>query len=195
MIDRERLGTMLANARIKTNLSQEHMAMELGVSRNTIINWEKGLSQPNVDQCFKWFNILGINPMKPFLEYLYPQTFKNVTPKSEDEDIKSCVLQYINSMPPKSVRQLAYLFFGEHGSSPISLLELFTAYLHLNMRSKVAIASSVATAYDMSVRCNDTICNDNVSPDFELVNKSIEKAKDAVVNNQLGYCSNESQIP
>ena len=43
------LGSGLFHARKKSGLSQENVAEKLGVSRQTISKWEKGLSVPDSD--------------------------------------------------------------------------------------------------------------------------------------------------
>lgn len=39
------IGSKIKNARIKAKLTQEQAAEALGVSRQTISNWENGVSQ------------------------------------------------------------------------------------------------------------------------------------------------------
>ena len=46
----EKLQISLAAARVNAGLTQEDVAKEMKVSKNTIVNWEKGLSEPTVTQ-------------------------------------------------------------------------------------------------------------------------------------------------
>lgn len=40
----------LAAARVNAGLTQEDVAKKLKVSKNTLVNWEKGLSEPSISQ-------------------------------------------------------------------------------------------------------------------------------------------------
>lgn len=40
----------LAAARVNAGLTQEDVAREMKVSKNTVVNWEKGTSEPSISQ-------------------------------------------------------------------------------------------------------------------------------------------------
>lgn len=65
--------------------SQEFMALSMGVSKKTIQNWEKGLSSPNLFQATEWFRVLGLNPIKYYMEFLYPNFFDKTSLDNESE--------------------------------------------------------------------------------------------------------------
>lgn len=46
----EKLQISLAAARVNANLTQERVAKEMKVSKNTVVNWEKGLHEPSISQ-------------------------------------------------------------------------------------------------------------------------------------------------
>lgn len=45
-----KLQISLAAARVNANLTQEEVAKAMHLSKNTIVNWEKGKSEPSVSQ-------------------------------------------------------------------------------------------------------------------------------------------------
>jgi putative transcriptional regulator len=47
-------------ARKIANLSQKELGLAVGVSESTVINWEKGRSEPTVSQAYKISEITGI---------------------------------------------------------------------------------------------------------------------------------------
>ena len=55
------LGENIREARRKSGLSQEEMAGEIGVSRQTISNWEKGINSPPTASLEKISQRLGIS--------------------------------------------------------------------------------------------------------------------------------------
>lgn len=50
----------LKAARINAGLSQKEMAELLGISKNTVCNWENGDSEPNASQLRKISELSGI---------------------------------------------------------------------------------------------------------------------------------------
>lgn len=50
MIQLETIQISLAAARVNAEMTQEAVAKELKVSKNTLVNWEKGLSEPTITQ-------------------------------------------------------------------------------------------------------------------------------------------------
>lgn len=50
----------LEAARINAKLTQKELANILGVSNATIVNWEKGLTEPNLSQLKKISELSGI---------------------------------------------------------------------------------------------------------------------------------------
>lgn len=47
MISLEKIQISLAAARVNARMTQEDVAREMHVSKNTIVNWEKGKIKPN----------------------------------------------------------------------------------------------------------------------------------------------------
>lgn len=46
----EKLQISLAAARVNAGLTQDEVSKNMKVSKNTLVNWEKGLSEPTVTQ-------------------------------------------------------------------------------------------------------------------------------------------------
>lgn len=46
----EKLQISLAAARVNAGLTQEEVAKNMKVSKNTLVNWEKGTSEPSISQ-------------------------------------------------------------------------------------------------------------------------------------------------
>ena len=78
---------------------------------------------------------------------------------------------------------------GRHGSSWYSLLQLFCAHCHTSMRSRVNAARMIADNYDMDEETDNLVCPSNVRPDMEMLRRSIEDGKNAVMTGAQGYTS------
>lgn len=166
--------------------SQEFMALSMGVSKKTIQNWEKGLSSPTLFQATEWFKVLGLNPIKYYLEFLYPNFFEKTSPEDESKlDEKLANLIKISSAAEK--RELIYLMSGTHGSSWPALLQLFSAYCHMSLQSRVIIARIVLESYEMEEKNGRLVNSDKIKPDLELLKSAIAICKAATQNGYYGY--------
>lgn len=64
----------LAAARVNANMTQEEVAKAMNVSKNTIVNWEKGRNSPQYSQMVKLCEIYHM-PM----DYIFlPETLPRV---------------------------------------------------------------------------------------------------------------------
>lgn len=172
--------------RNESGKSQEYMAFELGVTRRTILNWENGISEPSVGQTVSWFKLTGKNPIPYLLQYTYPDMNK-ISPKDDDAKILAALMQLINDLPAEGVRQLMYLFFGNHGSSPRAVLQMITAHLQTPMKDRIAHGQLIATNYEIAKRTNTLAQPNHIQPDCDTLNAAIETAKCAVEKNAKEY--------
>lgn len=174
-------------SRYECRVSQEYLANYIGVSRKTIQNWESGVSAPDFNQGAKWFEALGINPLPYFLRYMYPDSVKGFSPVSTKEEVEKSLKQILDDVPEHGIRMLLYLFYGAHGSSPQSVLNLITAYLHLPIRERVGLADLIMDQYEMMNARDELVSPEYVRPDFENVKKAISAAKTAAIEGKEGY--------
>lgn len=180
------IAEALRTTRNESKKSQEFMAFELGVTRRTILNWESGVSEPSIGQAIEWFKLAGKNPVPYLLQYTYPD-MDRISPKDNDYKILTALMQLINDLPAEGVRQLMYLFFGNHGSSPRAVLQMITAHLQTPMKDRIAHGQLVATNYEIAKRTGELYRPDNVQPDLEYLNDSIASAKRAVEKKAKEY--------
>lgn len=168
--------------RNEAGISQEYMALELGVTRRTILNWENGISEPSVSQAIAWFKLANKNPIPYLLQYTYPDMDK-ISPKDNDTKILTALMQIINDLPAEGVRQLMYLFFGNHGSSPRAVLHMITAHLQTPMKDRIAHGQLIATNYELAQRTGTLSKPAHIQPDFDCLLSEIKNAKLSVEKN------------
>lgn len=173
------IAEALRTTRNESGQSQEYMAFELGISRRTVLNWESGVSEPTISQAIKWFKLSGKNPIPYLLQNTYPEMDK-ISPSDNDARILASLMQLINDLPAEGVRQLMYLFFGNHGSSPRAVLQMITAHLQTPMRDRIAHGQLISTDYEIAKRTGTLSRPENVQPDLECLNAEIETAKCAL---------------
>ena len=161
-------------SRADAGLSQEEMAIGLGVSKKTIQNWEKGISAPDLFQGSEWFRLLGLNPMPYYLEFVYPTLFSDFSPDKSDAEIEDALIHLIRQASPKEKRELLFLMAGKHGSSWFALLQMFTAHCHTSMQCRVSTAPA-ALLRDPSLMTLFAGDNSGIQSKFLTVNAAVPK--------------------
>lgn len=183
----KRFAEMHAQARVKVGFSQEDMAMELGVAKKTVQNWEKGVSSPSFFQSLEWFRILGLNPMPYYVKCIYPEAITDVTLNTSDDEINKAFSELIKDIPMSGKRALLYLFYGKHGSSPNAVMQMMLAHLHTGMKGRALHASLIAQTYEMEKELDALVCPENIQPNIPALEKAIDSAKQAFIKNQTSY--------
>lgn len=183
----ERFANMYRKSRAEIGMSQEKLAMELGVSRKTIQNWEMGISSPSFFQSSEWFRVLGVNPLPYYFDFVFPNEPGGKDMTISDDEVEKRLIEHIQNMPSNGKRALLYALYGEHGSSPMAIFQLLLAHLHCPMKDRVGHASLIMANYMMEKSVGGLVGTNHILPDEELLKESIEKGIDAVMNNSTGY--------
>lgn len=96
------IGSKLQNARVRANLTQEQVAEALGVSRQTISNWENEKTYPDIRSVVKMSDLYEVSldhllkedkPMSNYVEYLEENT--NVVKSKEKQSRLMLILTYL----------------------------------------------------------------------------------------------------
>lgn len=96
------IGSKLQNARMRANLTQEQVAEELGVSRQTISNWENEKTYPDIRSVVRLSDLYEVSldhllkedkPMSNYLEYLEENT--NVVKSKDKQSRLMLILTYL----------------------------------------------------------------------------------------------------
>lgn len=177
---------MWRKSRADGGKSQAYMAEKMGVSRKTVQNWEDGLSCPSQERAFEWFKVLDLHPLPYYLDLLYPE-INSLKPASADADVKRALVEMIQDLSPDACRKLLYWMYGEHGSSPIAVLEMITAHLQTPLQNRLNIAQSIETNYEVAKAGNRLVQPDHVQPDLDLLKKAIKLGKESALNGRKTY--------
>lgn len=173
------IAEVLRITRSESKKSQEYIALELGISRRTVLNWENGISEPTIGQAIAWFKLVDKNPIPYLLQNIYPE-MDRISHRDDDAKIQAALLQLISDLPADAVRQLMYLFFGNHGSSPRTVLQMVTAHLQTPMKDRIVQEQLIATNYEIAKRTNSLTRPEHIQPDMEYLNAAIETAKNDI---------------
>lgn len=170
---KEGLANAHAYARVKAKLSQDYMSQEMGVNKKTIISWEKGLSSPDIDRSFEWFDICGINPLSQYLKVLWP----DMDSAANSDNIEQSWDKLSNILPESIKRALLFIFTGEHGSSPDALIQMLLAYLHTPLAARATQAITTLNMYKLMRELDKDACPEGTQPDVTVLESAVHNAR------------------
>lgn len=185
---RLQVAKALTESRYVSGKSQEWMSFEIGVSKKTIQNWEKGISAPDISQFFEWFNALKINPAGKLMSLLYNNEKSNI-------DVNNAFTALCEGLSTEDKEAILFLFNGNHGSSAHSLLQMLLAHTHTPLSTRVTQADAIYNAYDFHRELGTLICTDDTLPDIEDLEKARKLGRMAVMRNEYGYTFLEKNTP
>lgn len=181
----------LRESRNVSGKSQEYMAFELGVARKTVQNWEKGISEPSLGQALEWFKAISINPLPYIFQVVY-EDMDGINAKDDISKLKQFLTKLLDDLPDEGVRQLLYLFYGDHGSSPRAVLNMVTAHLQTPMKDRVSQGHIILKNYEIARVKGVSTSYEHVQPNVELLRDAIAKGEEAYINGVEAYILDES---
>ena len=184
--DRKRLSRMLMLSRAESGLSQEKVALELGIAKKTVQNWERGISAPTLPQAIGWFRVMKVAAMPYFLQFMFPD-IEGISKKDSDEKLRKELMKLIETLPAEGIRELMYLFYGNHGSSPRGVLNMVTAHLQTPLRDRYDHASEILSDYKLAVDQNKQVRPEHIQPNVELLENAIKSGREAIIKGKDNY--------
>lgn len=88
------LADKIITLRKKRGWSQEQLAEQLNVSRQSVSKWESAMSVPDMDKIVKMSNLFGVST-----DYLLKDEIENIQPGTatdKDDTVKTISLEYAN---------------------------------------------------------------------------------------------------
>ena len=185
----QRFKTLWRRSLADSGHTQSFIANAMGVSRQTVARWLNGEGCPTQKQGFEWFAKLGLQPLPYYLDLLYPDQFNGISSKSDDERISKALHVFIDGITPRERRLLFYCCYGEHGSSPHSVLEMLCAYLHMPQKDRLSICNAILEHYELAAELDTLIKPDCTQPDIEAIRLAVKRCRESVLNGQNNYTS------
>lgn len=172
------LTLMLSASRYKAGKSQQYMADALGVSKKTIQNWEDGSSFPTDKALIDWFNALSTAPHPYLLALLYPDMdFKNL---DSDEEVDKAFDAMVKDLPVHVKKKLLFILCGNHGSSPVSVLDMMVANLQTPLRDRLNVCQHIIINYEMAEALDMLSDKSGIRPSIENLKSALEHGIKAV---------------
>lgn len=178
---------MHTKARMAAGKSQEFMAIELGIAKKTVQNWEKGISSPSFFQSLEWFRVLNANPFPYYMSMMYPKEFNYIKCANTDAEIDEAFETLIKQISVNDKRALLYIYFGAHGGDPHTIINLMLAHLHTPLQNRITQAMLISFIYEMQEEIDNLICKDDIMPNMTELKESLMRARVSALQKSYGY--------
>lgn len=124
--------------------------------------------------------------MPYYLSLLYPE-FDSDLSIMNDEQVDAALLALMTDLPTDVKRKILYIASGNHGSSPLAVLELMVAHLQLPLQARVSSAVALRTNYEVAEACHALVGTNEITPNIEVIEKAYAAAKKAVKERKTSY--------
>lgn len=180
MNNTERIAALLYNARTKAGCSQENIAEMLDISKQTVRNWEKGTSTPNLHEFVMWYRVLGMNCFRDIMRLIHPELYEDFEGSHSDvEQRRNGLFKYLADCPPGEVDKLAFLIFGAHGSEWPSMLDEYVANAHCSMASRTAVCRLILDNYELESITGDLVEPEKAKPNLQNLHSAHDAGRQA----------------
>lgn len=180
MNNTERIAALLYNARTKAGCSQENIAEMLDISKQTVRNWEKGTSTPNLHEFVMWYRVLGMNCFRDIMRLIHPELYEDFEGSHSDvEQRRNGLFKYLADCPPGEVDKLAFLIFGAHGSEWPSMLDEYVANAHCSMASRTAVCRLIIDNYELESITGDLVEPEKAKPNLQNLHSAHDAGRQA----------------
>lgn len=129
-------------------------------------------------------DMLGQNPVPHLFRYAHKGEFGNY---ENLEAIDRAFEILSKDLTAEDKLSILFIYNGEHGSSPSSIIQLIIAHLHNPLRDRIPIATSILTTYKMNEMTGNIICGEYPLPNLTLLKNAINSAIDSVGHCVGGY--------
>ncbi len=183
----DRFARMYSSARHAAGVSQAQAAKAMGVSKSTIQNWENGTSSPSAIQTFVYFKHLGIQPLPYYLQLIYPVEFDWMREQVKDDEVDKALETLLRDLPVDAKRKILYIAYGDHGSSPMAVLDLICAHLHTPLVARVGVTELIRSNLQLTESLERTVKADLIMPNMSILNTALNNAKEAIKERAIHY--------
>lgn len=185
----DNLVSVLHESCVLSGTTQKTLADSLHKSVATIQYWETGTVQPPFWAVVEWIETCGYNPLRFYLNYLYPDKFNHIW-SDDPQKLRSAIAEYyLSAAPDSEVKKMAYSIFGPTGSSWQGQVDEICAGNQLPISARIDVAEVVYSKYCMARDTGTILHPDMVQPDMDNLRSSIDACKKAVIDGHTEYCA------
>lgn len=187
---KQNVGRLIRSMREDSGLTQEALAAEMDVGRNTVVAWEHGSGQM-INELFRWRRLCDVTGKDPVRTAILATAPERIGSPSKDitlEEKRKALHGYLDTVATDIIIEMLYAeFMQDHGSDPEAMVNEWLANLHTPLSMRHGIAQHVSSNYKIAQRVGEDPCPDVIQPNIDLLDTAVAAGFLAAMNGARGY--------
>ena len=189
-----RTAKALEIARMRSGLSQQKLAAQMGVNRGTIANWEQGLAAISLPMAMRWFTSCGVSAARYMDACIHPGLLEHLEDDLSDFEKRRILIDAMMECSSYEIDALLYIRYGDHGSDHIGVLTEILANLHTPLKDRVAVCRMVSGSYEMAQATGTDPDPNGTAPKMEILYQAQDAVTEAAMKSNDSYTVNPNNI-
>ncbi len=105
----------------------------------------------------------------------------------KDEEVDKALETLLRDLPVDAKRKILYIAYGDHGSSPMAVLDLICAHLHTPLVARIGVAELIRSNLQLTESLERTVKADLIMPNMSILNTALNNAKEAIKERAIHY--------
>lgn len=189
-----RTAKALEMARMRSGLSQQKLAAQMGVNRGTIANWEQGLAAVSLPMAMRWFTCCGVSAARYMDACIYPGLLEHLEDDLSNMEKRQILIDAMIECSSYEIDALLYMRYGDHGSDHIGVLTEILANLHTPLKDRVSVCRMVSGNYEIAQATGTDPDPNGTAPKMEILYQAQDAGTEAAMRSNDSYTVNPNNI-
>lgn len=181
-------------ARMRSGLSQQKLAAQMGVNRGTIANWEQGLAAISLPMAMRWFTCCGVSVARYMDACIHPGLLEHLEDDLSGMEKRQILIDAMMECSSYEIDALLYMRYGDHGSDHIGVLTEILANLHTPLKDKVTVCRMVSVSYEIAQATGTDPDPNGTAPKMEILYQAQDAGTEAAMKSNDSYTVNPNNI-
>lgn len=189
-----RTAKTLEMARMRSGLSQQKLAVRMGVNRGTIANWEQGLAAISLPMAMRWFTCCGVSADRYMDACIYPGLLEHLEDDFSNMEKRQILIDAMMECSSYEIDALLYIRYGDHGSDHMGVLTEVLANLHTPLKDRVSVCRMVSGNYEIAQATGTDPDPNGTAPKMEILYQAQDAGTEAAMKSNDSYTVNPNNI-
>ena len=181
-------------ARMRSGLSQQKLAAQMGVNRGTIANWEQGLAAISLPMAMRWFTCCGVSVGRYMDAFIHPGLLEHLEDNLSGMEKRKILIDAMMECSSYEIDALLYMRYGDHGSDHIGVLTEVLANLHTPLKDRVSVCRMVSGNYEIAQATGTDPDPNGTAPKMEILYQAQDAGTEAAMKSNDSYTVNPNNI-
>ena len=189
-----RTSKALEMARMRSGLSQQKLAAQMGVNRGTIANWEQGLAAISLPMAMRWFTCCGVSVARYMDACIHPGLLEHLEDDLSGMEKRQILIDAMMECSSYEIDALLYMRYGDHGSDHIGVLTEVLANLHTPLKDRVSVCRMETPNYEIAQATGTDPDPNGTAPKMGILYQAQDAGTEAAMKSNDSYTVNPNNI-